>query len=205
MLGRFRQHRHQSRVQAQHQNRQDRRNSRRHFVHRDGKLPRQPGRHRKRSFTGSLLDFQVTPSLPQPRVYDLCGQTHDLIFDLSIAPTKVLIKELLEIPGNDVCPGLKALSTNVERGFVCEVGEVLNKIRSSEVPRYVWLSTTVAIRGFSQVFFFKVPRVSRRILRRKGRGDVHPLSPGYLPGRAPPGKVQAVSSRNVDPGLRIQD
>ena len=82
-----------------------------------------------------IYTIMVSPSLPQPRVYDLCGQTHDLIFDLSIAPAKDLIKQLLELPGTDVCPPLNALSTNVERGFVCEEGEVLNKIRSSEVPR----------------------------------------------------------------------
>ena len=82
-----------------------------------------------------IYTIMVSPSLPQPRVYDLCGQTHDLIFDQSIAPAKDLIKQLLELPGTDVCPSLNALSTNVERGFVCEEGEVLNKIRSSEVPR----------------------------------------------------------------------
>ncbi len=39
----------------------------------------------------------VTPALPQPRVYDLCGQTHDLIFDLSIRRTNELIVDLLEV------------------------------------------------------------------------------------------------------------
>ena len=41
--------------------------------------------------------MMVTPTLPQPRVYDLCGQTHDLIFDLSIQRTNELIAQLLEV------------------------------------------------------------------------------------------------------------
>ena len=80
--------------------------------------------------------MMVTPSLPQPRVYDLCGQTHDLIFDLSIQRTNELISDLLEIPGdNDFCPPLRALRSDVSRGFTCRVGEVLNKLRNADVPR----------------------------------------------------------------------
>lgn len=83
-----------------------------------------------------IYTMMVTPVLPQPRVYDLCGQTHDLIFDLSIQRTNELIADLLEIPGDEEnCPSLRALRSNVDRGFVCQVGEVLNKIRASDVPR----------------------------------------------------------------------
>ncbi len=41
--------------------------------------------------------LMVTPALPQPRVYDHCGQTHDLIFDLSIPATNELIIDLLQV------------------------------------------------------------------------------------------------------------
>ncbi len=86
----------------------------------------------------------VTPALPQPRVYDHCGQTHDLIFDLSIPTTNELIVDLLEVtPAIDgietpsECPPLRALRSDVERGFVCQEGEVLNNITSTDVPRYI--------------------------------------------------------------------
>jgi hypothetical protein len=32
--------------------------------------------------------MMITPALAQPRVYDICGQTHDLIFDLSLQVTQ---------------------------------------------------------------------------------------------------------------------
>jgi hypothetical protein len=42
----------------------------------------------------------------------------------------------LEIDGDgEVCPSLRALRSNVERGFVCQEGEVLNRISASDVPR----------------------------------------------------------------------
>jgi hypothetical protein len=64
--------------------------------------------------------LMVTPALSQPRVYDLCGQTHDLIFDLSIQRTNQLIADLLEVPGAiESCPTLRATRSNVSRGFVC--------------------------------------------------------------------------------------
>eukprot|EP00096_Caligus_rogercresseyi_P005025 TRINITY_DN1980_c0_g2_i1.p1 TRINITY_DN1980_c0_g2~~TRINITY_DN1980_c0_g2_i1.p1 ORF type:complete len:2992 (-),score=731.35 TRINITY_DN1980_c0_g2_i1:531-9380(-) len=77
----------------------------------------------------------VAPDLPQPRVYDLCGQTHDLIFDLAILRTNELIEVLLTIPGDGtLCPGLRALSSRVNRGFVCSTGQVLSESNSSSVP-----------------------------------------------------------------------
>lgn len=89
--------------------------------------------------------LMISPELPQPRVYDICGQTHDLIFDLGIPSTSKIIQDLLELPAvqggtgeaSDDCPPLKAVSSNVSRGFVCSHGEVLNRLRSitSEVPR----------------------------------------------------------------------
>ena len=82
--------------------------------------------------------MMISPALPQPRFYDLCGQTHDLIFDLSIQTTNEIIADILTIPspsGTEECPPLRALSSDVGRGFVCQIGEVLNKIRASDVPR----------------------------------------------------------------------
>ena len=80
--------------------------------------------------------MMVSPALPQPRVYDICGQTHDLVFDLSIQRTNERIADILEIPSpSGDCPSLRALNSDVSRGFVCQVGEVLNKIRTSDVPR----------------------------------------------------------------------
>ncbi len=98
-----------------------------------------------------LYTLMVTPALPQPRVYDHCGQTHDLIFDLSIPATNELIVDLLEVvPADGIegipseCPPLRALRSEVDRGFVCQEGEVLNNIRSSDVPRLVGS----ALRGY---------------------------------------------------------
>ncbi|XP_040577922.1 uncharacterized protein uif [Lepeophtheirus salmonis] len=83
-----------------------------------------------------VYTLTVSPDLPQPRVYDLCGQTHDLIFDLAIQRTNELIKDLLKIPGDDaICPGLRALSSKMNRGFVCEIGEVLYDLKNSNVPK----------------------------------------------------------------------
>ncbi len=80
--------------------------------------------------------MMVSPALSQPRVYDLCGQTHDLVFDLSIQRTNELIADLLSLPApSSNCPALTALSSDVSRGFVCQQGEVLNKIRALDVPR----------------------------------------------------------------------
>ena len=53
--------------------------------------------------------MMVSPNLPQPRVYDLCGQTHDLVFDLSILRTNELINDILTIPALGDCPLLRAL------------------------------------------------------------------------------------------------
>ena len=52
--------------------------------------------------------------------------------------TNERISSILEIPspsGSDECPPLRALTSDIKRGFVCQVGEVLNKIRASDVPR----------------------------------------------------------------------
>ena len=88
----------------------------------------------------NLLDItytlMVAPALPLPRVYDLCGQTHDLIFDLQIERTNAIIANLLEIPNiGEICPPLRGIDSEIKRGFVCDEGSVLNNITSRNVPR----------------------------------------------------------------------
>ena len=79
--------------------------------------------------------MMISPNLPQPRVYDLCGQTHDLIFDLSITDTNEIIQDLISVPASDTCPAVSYIKSDVSRGFVCSDGEVLNTILASDVPR----------------------------------------------------------------------
>lgn len=77
----------------------------------------------------------VIPAVRQPQLYDLCGSTLNLIFDLSVPYASAAIDPLLNIAaiGNQ-CPPLKALSSNITRGFTCSVGEVLNT-DTADVPR----------------------------------------------------------------------
>ncbi|KAK9718535.1 CUB domain [Popillia japonica] len=77
----------------------------------------------------------VIPAVRQPQLYDLCGSTLNLIFDLSVPYASAAIEPLLNIAsiGNQ-CPPLKALSSNITRGFTCSVGEVLNT-DTADVPR----------------------------------------------------------------------
>ncbi len=62
--------------------------------------------------------LMVTPALPQPRVYDHCGQTHDLIFDLSIPATNELIVDLLEVVPSDfieeIAEGTRGISQGIQ-------------------------------------------------------------------------------------------
>jgi len=88
---------------------------------------------------GNILELiytmMVDPTISQPRIYDLCGQTHALIFDLSIASTNDVISPLIKLGAGDQCPTLTASDSSVYRGFACNVGEVLNKIADELVPR----------------------------------------------------------------------
>ena len=80
--------------------------------------------------------MMISPNLPQPRVYDLCGQTHDLIFDLAVTDTNEIIRDLISVPGDGgTCPAVNYIKSDVSRGFVCSDGEVLNTILASDVPR----------------------------------------------------------------------
>ncbi len=88
---------------------------------------------------GNSLDLiytmMVDPSISQPRIYDLCGQTHALLFDLSIPSTNQVIGDLIRVDAGEQCPTLAAFDSSVSRGFACDVGEVLNKIVDELIPR----------------------------------------------------------------------
>ena len=82
-----------------------------------------------------IYTMMVDPSISQPRIYDICGQVHALMFDLSIASNRDVITPLIEINAGADCPTLKAHDSNVFRGFAWNAGEVLNKIADELVPR----------------------------------------------------------------------
>lgn len=83
------------------------------------------------------MDFilSILPAIRQPQLYELCGSTLNLIFDLSVPYASAVIDSLLNISniGNQ-CPPLRALKSNISRGFTCSIGEVLN-MDTSDVPR----------------------------------------------------------------------
>ncbi|KAK7873875.1 hypothetical protein R5R35_005737 [Gryllus longicercus] len=83
------------------------------------------------------MDFilVIVPAVKQPQLYDLCGSTLNLIFDLSVPYASAVIEPLLNVSaiGNQ-CPPLRALKSNISRGFDCNVGEVLN-MDTNDVPR----------------------------------------------------------------------
>lgn len=83
------------------------------------------------------MDFTlaIIPVIRQPQLYDLCGSTLNLIFDLSVPYASAVIEPLLNVSaiGNQ-CPPLRALVSTITRGFTCSVGEVLN-MDTNDVPR----------------------------------------------------------------------
>lgn len=83
------------------------------------------------------MDFSlaIAPSVRQPQLYELCGSTISLIFDLTVSSASQVIEPLLNVSaiGNQ-CPPLKALNSKISRGFDCSVGEVLN-MDTNDVPR----------------------------------------------------------------------
>lgn len=83
------------------------------------------------------IDFvlAIVPIVRQPQLYELCGSTLRLIFDLSVPYASEVIQPLLNVSaiGNQ-CPPLKALQSSITRGFTCNVGEVLN-MDTNDVPR----------------------------------------------------------------------
>ncbi|GAB0094394.1 sushi, von Willebrand factor type A, EGF and pentraxin domain-containing protein 1 [Sergentomyia squamirostris] len=83
------------------------------------------------------IDFilVIVPAVRQPQLYDLCGSTLNLIFDLGVPYASAIIEPLLNVSsiGNQ-CPPLRGLKSSITRGFTCSVGEVLN-MDTSDVPR----------------------------------------------------------------------
>ncbi|XP_077268738.1 sushi, von Willebrand factor type A, EGF and pentraxin domain-containing protein uif isoform X1 [Temnothorax americanus] len=83
------------------------------------------------------MDFVlvIVPAQRQPQLYDFCGSTLNLIFDLSIPYASAVIEPLLNVSaiGNQ-CPPLRALQSSISRGFTCSIGEVLN-MDTNDVPR----------------------------------------------------------------------
>lgn len=83
------------------------------------------------------IDFilDIVPVVKQPQLFDLCGATLNLMFDLSVPYANAVIEPLLNVPsiGNQ-CPPLKALKSTNHKGFTCSVGEVLN-MDTNDVPR----------------------------------------------------------------------
>lgn len=80
-----------------------------------------------------ILD--IVPIVRQPQLYDLCGSTLSLMFDLSVPYASAIIEPLLNVSaiGNQ-CPPLRALKSVINRGFTCNMGEVLN-MDTKDVPR----------------------------------------------------------------------
>lgn len=81
---------------------------------------------------------RIDPVVRQTLLYDLCGSTLGLIFDLSVPSTSAIIEPILNITSDSLphqCPGLQAIRSSVTRGFSCEDGEVLNLIGEGQVPR----------------------------------------------------------------------
>ncbi|XP_012280254.1 sushi, von Willebrand factor type A, EGF and pentraxin domain-containing protein 1 [Orussus abietinus] len=86
------------------------------------------------------MDFvlAIIPAVRQPQLYDFCGTTLSLIFDLSVPYASAVIEPLLNVSaiGNQ-CPPLRALKSAITRGFTCSVGEVLN-MDTNDVPRCLY-------------------------------------------------------------------
>lgn len=70
--------------------------------------------------------LRVTPAVRQNMLYELCGSTLSLIFNLNVASTSIIIEPILNITASGECPGIMATKSSIQRGFTCEPGEVLN-------------------------------------------------------------------------------
>lgn len=83
------------------------------------------------------MDFVllINPVVKQPQLYDLCGSTLNLVFDLGVPFASAIIEPLVNVSsiGNQ-CPPLRGLKSSITRGFSCNAGEVLN-MDTNDVPR----------------------------------------------------------------------
>lgn len=81
--------------------------------------------------------MRIKPAVSQTLLYDLCGSTLGLIFDLSVPSTSIIIEPILNITSQAVggqCPGVLAIRSTVDRGFTCGIGEVLNANKEGQIP-----------------------------------------------------------------------
>lgn len=81
--------------------------------------------------------LRIVPAVHQTLLYDLCGSTLGLIFDLSVPSTSAIIEPILNITSQSLggqCPGILAIRSTVDRGFTCGIGEVLNTDKEGEIP-----------------------------------------------------------------------
>lgn len=83
------------------------------------------------------MDFilVIVPAQRKALLYDVCGSTVNLNFDLSVPHASAAIEPLLNVSaiGNQ-CPPLRALKSSISRGFTCSIGEILN-MDTMDVPR----------------------------------------------------------------------
>ena len=87
------------------------------------------------NMVGMKLSYRISNENPQERIYDLCGSVLEFIYDLSLANGKSQIENIVNVPSvGSSCPPLRALSSNVSRGFTCSTGEVLNT-ETTTIPR----------------------------------------------------------------------
>ncbi|XP_058454733.1 uncharacterized protein LOC131432461 isoform X2 [Malaya genurostris] len=83
------------------------------------------------------IDFilSIMPAIKQTQLYDLCGSTLHLIFDLSVPYASAVIEPISNVSAvGTQCPPLRALRSLISRGFTCSSGEVLN-MDTNDVPR----------------------------------------------------------------------
>lgn len=78
--------------------------------------------------------IQIAPAVRQPQLYDLCGSTLGLVFDLSIS-TSAVLAPLLEVGPLDKCPIIKAVNSTISRGFACGTGQVLNHLVRDKIRK----------------------------------------------------------------------
>ena len=79
--------------------------------------------------------LRIDPAVHSKMLYDLCGSTLGLIFDLTVPSTSTVIEPLLNISSQQVggsCPSLQAMQSQVIRGFTCVPGEILNNNNTND-------------------------------------------------------------------------
>lgn len=72
--------------------------------------------------------LRVRPTVRQHTLYELCGSTLGLAFDLNVPSTSAVVEPIMHINQSqlsDSCPSLSAIRSNVQRGFSCSSGHVL--------------------------------------------------------------------------------